>query len=83
MSSADYAYIDALSMYLVQQPAGYDVLVTENMYGGHYLGFGPLVWSAAWGWPLRGTLARTRLCSNLRTVRLQTSLGRARPIQWR
>ena len=29
----DYAYIDALSMYLVQQPAGYDVLVTENMYG--------------------------------------------------
>ena len=29
----DYAYIDALSMYLVQQPAGYDVLVAENMYG--------------------------------------------------
>lgn len=29
----DYAYIDALSMYLVQQPTRYDVLVTENMYG--------------------------------------------------
>jgi 3-isopropylmalate dehydrogenase len=29
----DYAYVDALSMYLVQRPASYDVLVTENMYG--------------------------------------------------
>jgi 3-isopropylmalate dehydrogenase len=29
----DYAYIDALSMYLVQRPQSYDVLVSENMYG--------------------------------------------------
>lgn len=29
----DYAYIDALSMYLVQRPQRYDVLVSENMYG--------------------------------------------------
>ena len=29
----DYAYVDALSMYLLQRPQFYDVLVTENMYG--------------------------------------------------
>ncbi len=29
----DYAYVDALSMYLVQRPQDYDVLVAENMYG--------------------------------------------------
>ena len=29
----DYAYVDALSMYLVQRPASYDVMVSENMYG--------------------------------------------------
>ena len=29
----DYAYIDALALYLVQRPQTYDVLVTENMYG--------------------------------------------------
>lgn len=29
----DYAYVDALSMYLVQRPQSYDVLVSENMYG--------------------------------------------------
>ena len=29
----DYAYVDALSMYLVQRPRDYDVLVAENMYG--------------------------------------------------
>ncbi len=29
----DYAYVDALSMYLVQRPQSYDVLVTENMFG--------------------------------------------------
>ena len=29
----DYAYVDALSMYLVQRPKDYDVLVAENMYG--------------------------------------------------
>ncbi len=29
----DYAYVDALALYLVQQPQSYDVMVTENMYG--------------------------------------------------
>lgn len=29
----DYAYVDALSMYLLQRPASYDVMVAENMYG--------------------------------------------------
>ena len=29
----DYAYVDALSMYLVQRPESYDVMVAENMYG--------------------------------------------------
>ena len=29
----DYAYVDALSMYLIQKPQFYDVLVAENMYG--------------------------------------------------
>jgi len=29
----DYAYVDALSMYLVQRPQSYDVMVAENMYG--------------------------------------------------
>ncbi|MEE3257853.1 MAG: isocitrate/isopropylmalate dehydrogenase family protein [Candidatus Latescibacterota bacterium] len=29
----DYAYVDALSMYLVQRPESYDVMVSENMYG--------------------------------------------------
>jgi len=29
----DYAYVDALSMYLVQRPGSYDVMVAENMYG--------------------------------------------------
>ncbi len=29
----DYAYVDALSMYLLQRPKDYDVLVAENMYG--------------------------------------------------
>ena len=30
---AEHAYIDALTMYLVQQPARYDVIVAENMFG--------------------------------------------------
>ena len=29
----DYAYIDAMALYLVQRPQTYDVLVSENMYG--------------------------------------------------
>ena len=29
----DYAYIDALVLYLVQRPQAYDVMVMENMYG--------------------------------------------------
>jgi 3-isopropylmalate dehydrogenase len=29
----EYAYIDALALYLVQRPQTFDVLVTENMYG--------------------------------------------------
>ena len=29
----DYAYIDAMTLYLVQRPDTYDVIVTENMYG--------------------------------------------------
>jgi len=29
----DYAYIDAATLYLVQRPQEYDVIVTENMYG--------------------------------------------------
>ena len=29
----DYAYIDAMSLFLVQRPQAYDVLVAENMYG--------------------------------------------------
>ena len=29
----DYAYIDAMALYMVQQPDAYDVIVTENMYG--------------------------------------------------
>jgi 3-isopropylmalate dehydrogenase len=30
---AEHAYIDAVTMYLVQRPAHYDVVVTENMFG--------------------------------------------------
>ena len=29
----EHVYIDAMALYLVQQPRAYDVLVTENMYG--------------------------------------------------
>jgi 3-isopropylmalate dehydrogenase len=29
----DYAYIDAMTLFLVQRPQSYDVLVAENMYG--------------------------------------------------
>ena len=29
----DYAYVDALVLYLVQRPQSYDVMVMENMYG--------------------------------------------------
>lgn len=29
----EYAYVDAMSMYLVRQPEAYDVLVMENMFG--------------------------------------------------
>ena len=29
----DYAYVDAMALYLVQRPQSYDVMVTENMYG--------------------------------------------------
>ena len=31
--TSDYAYIDAMALYLVQRPQDYDVIVTENMYG--------------------------------------------------
>lgn len=31
--AADYAYVDAMSLYMVQRPETYDVMVTENMYG--------------------------------------------------
>ena len=31
--SRDYAYIDAMALYLVQRPQDYDVIVTENMFG--------------------------------------------------
>ncbi len=31
--SAETAYVDAMSLYLVQQPAAYDVLVMENQFG--------------------------------------------------
>jgi 3-isopropylmalate dehydrogenase len=30
---AEHAYVDAVTMYLVQRPAHYDVLVAENMFG--------------------------------------------------
>ncbi len=30
---ADFAYVDAMSLWLVQRPGEYDVLVTENMFG--------------------------------------------------
>ena len=42
----DYAYIDALSMYLVQQPAGYDVLVSREYVRGYHLGLGR--WFGRW-----------------------------------
>ena len=29
----EHVYIDAMALYLVQQPWAYDVMVTENMYG--------------------------------------------------
>jgi len=29
----EYAYIDAMTMYMVKRPASFDVVVTENMYG--------------------------------------------------
>ena len=29
----DYAYVDAMALYLVQRPQSYDVMVSENMYG--------------------------------------------------
>jgi len=29
----EYAYVDAMALYLVRRPQDYDVLVTENMYG--------------------------------------------------
>jgi 3-isopropylmalate dehydrogenase len=31
--TAESAYVDAMSLYLVQQPWAYDVLVMENMFG--------------------------------------------------
>lgn len=31
--AADHAYVDAMSLYMVQRPETYDVMVTENMYG--------------------------------------------------
>lgn len=31
--AAETAYVDAMSMYLIQQPAAYDVLVMENQFG--------------------------------------------------
>jgi 3-isopropylmalate dehydrogenase len=30
---AEHAYVDAMTMYLVQKPAHYDVVVAENMFG--------------------------------------------------
>jgi 3-isopropylmalate dehydrogenase len=30
---AEYAYVDAMTMYLVQRPGHYDVIVAENMFG--------------------------------------------------
>ncbi|GEQ75311.1 3-isopropylmalate dehydrogenase [Comamonas testosteroni] len=30
---ADYAYVDAMTLYMVQKPDFYDVIVTENMFG--------------------------------------------------
>ena len=30
---AEHAYVDAMTMYLVQRPAHYDVIVAENMFG--------------------------------------------------
>ncbi len=32
-TAADHAYVDAMSLYMVQRPETYDVMVTENMYG--------------------------------------------------
>jgi 3-isopropylmalate dehydrogenase len=31
--AAEHAYVDAMTMYLVERPARYDVVVTENMFG--------------------------------------------------
>jgi len=31
--AAEHAYVDAMTMYLVQRPAHYDVIVAENMFG--------------------------------------------------
>ncbi|MFN7921873.1 MAG: isocitrate/isopropylmalate dehydrogenase family protein [Bryobacteraceae bacterium] len=31
--AADHVYVDAVTLYLVQRPASFDVLVTENMFG--------------------------------------------------
>jgi len=30
---ADYVYVDAMALYLVQRPESFDVMVTENMFG--------------------------------------------------
>jgi 3-isopropylmalate dehydrogenase len=30
---ADYAYVDAMALYMVQRPGDWDVMVTENMFG--------------------------------------------------
>ncbi|MGB0497609.1 MAG: isocitrate/isopropylmalate dehydrogenase family protein [Rubricella sp.] len=31
--AADHAYVDAMAMWMVQRPASFDVMVTENMFG--------------------------------------------------
>lgn len=31
--SADHAYVDAMALWMVQRPADFDVMVTENMFG--------------------------------------------------
>lgn len=61
--AAEACYIDAMSLYMVQAPWNYDVLVMENMFGDILsdLGAG---WSAAWDWGLPQKSANGLPCSN-------------------
>ena len=79
---AEHAYVDAMTMYLVQRPGHYDVVVPRTCSATSSLTWPRPPWAGS-AWRRRETSGTTTASSSLPTARRRTSPARASPIPWR